>query len=100
MITKVEWSVRRSKLAEEDNCCGVVEGEEQHAGHVDGEEGGRVDGEEGGRVDGKEGGQQLADQIDGELLTADQVHSRLHDDLADCQPTGGGGKSEDARREI
>ena len=93
MITKVEWSVKRSKQAEEDNCCGVVEGEEQHAGQVDDEEGG-------GHVDGEEGGQQLADQIDGELLTADQVHSRLHEDLADCQLTGEGGKSEDARIEI
>ena len=79
-ITKVEWSVRSSKLAEEDNCCGVVEvedeDEEQHAGHVDDQE----------------GGQQPGDQEGGELLT-DQVHSRLHADLADCQQSGGGGES-------
>ena len=76
-IMKVEWSVRSSKLAEEDNCCGVVEveveDEEQHAGHVDDQE----------------GGQQPGDQEGGELLT-DQVHSRLHADLADCQHSGGG----------
>ena len=72
-IMKVEWSVRSSKLAEEDNCCGVVEveveveveDEEQHAGHVDDQEGGQQPG--------------------------DQVFSRLHADLADCQHSGAGG---------
>ena len=81
-ITKVEWSVRSSQLAEEDNCCGVVEVEveEQHAGHVDDQE----------------GGQQPGDQEGGELLT-DQVHSRLHADLADCKHSGGGEGGESKR---
>ena len=72
--------MRSSKLAEEDNCCGVVEveDEEHHAVHVDDQE----------------GGQQPAD---GELL-ADQVHSRLHADLAGCQHSGGGGESEESQR--
>ena len=75
-ITKAEWSVRKSKLAEEDNCCGVVEVEEQHAGQGGDEEGGQ-------------------EPVDGE-----QVHSRLHADLADCQHRGGAGESEESQRGI
>ena len=68
---KVEWSVRRSKLGEEDNCCGVIE---QHAADQE---------------DDQEGQQHPAGQVDGELL-ADQVHADLAG-KSGCQHGGIGG---------
>ena len=68
---KVEWSVRRSKLGEEDNCCGVIE---QHAADQE---------------DDQEGQQHPAGQVDGELL-ADHLHADLAG-KSGCQHGGIGG---------
>ena len=59
--------MRKIKLTEEDNCCGVIETEDHDANQVD-------DGKAGVQDGGGESVQQTK---------ADQVHSRLNPDLDD-----------------
>ena len=63
--------MRKIKLTEEDNCCGVIESEDQLANQLD-------DGKEGVQDVGQDGGEESVQQT-----KADQVHSRLNPDLDD-----------------